>query len=164
MPYFIIVDNKYVYKASDPYKWCDKKRSTGLNNCSIEDPLIPFPLWEDDPPGPPYEALDPTWGDLEFAVDDPYYDFEGEWVVVQAIVWTWHLEDWEMYDCYWDEPADNYKKSWHLFYEKVTRAELEFVGENVGGIIPCLAAIKLLSGIAGQFSIKVPGFFEGGKQ
>lgn len=157
------MDNKYVFKACDPYKWCDKKMSTGGANCVVVDPLIPFPAWEDDPPGPPYLAIDPTWDDLEFTVDDPYYDFEGEWVVVQAIVWTWHLEEWEMFDCYWDEPADNYKKSWHLFYEKVTRAELEFVTTVRGGIIPALATIKLLFGIAGQSLFKIPDFFEGGE-
>jgi hypothetical protein len=84
--------------------------------------------------------------------------------VVQAIAWSWYLEEWELYDCYWDEEGEHWEKYWHLFYDKVTRAELEFVSENVGEILPALAAIKLLSGIAGHSLIKIPGFLGGGKQ
>lgn len=158
------MDNKYVFKEADPYKWLDKHRSTGLNNCSIEDPLIPFPQWETQWPGGPYEDVDPTWQDLEFAVDDPYYDSEGEWVVVQAIVWSWLLKEWELYDCYWHEEGNHWEKYWHLFYEKITRAELEFVSENVGEILPALAAIKLLSPFAGIGPKGVFNLFEGEKE
>ncbi len=142
-------DDKYVYKINETYSWVEKY-GTIQEACGEGDGWPPVG-WQWHGPLYPSE-FSPPWEDSSanvywhhWAVDDKYFDSEGEWVCIAADR-TVELKDSYVYNCIYQGPPPWSRKYYHLSYEMTCRGTMEWVALNEGGtIIPCLKSLIVLS-------------------
>lgn len=141
-------DDKEVVKVNETYSWIEKFGR--INEACGDGDGWPPVGWQWHGPLYPSE-FSPPWEDWsenvywhEWAVDDKYFDLEGEWICTEANR-TVELKESYVYNCVPDSPPPWSYKYYHLSYEMTCTANMEWVALNEGGgIIPALASLVTL--------------------
>lgn len=144
---------KYIYDEREEYVWCKLMRSFA-SDCEDEESIYVWETWGDWIPGSPFIEQDPCMisGCYPWEIDDIIYDSGGKWRVTQVSTESWQLAQYNMYDCFWYEPAGNYRKFFHLDYIHTARATLLLLH---GPITSLPVSLLMASSLLG--ALRIPG-------